>query len=342
MKIYNLALLLLFQFPIVYPVALELLAQGSDTDSLFNPNGFNPDYHKPGIGNIVFKSTDGGQTWQDISAGLPANLQEKSLFRDAVFSNENGLYLRMEKELYHCSANSSASIWEKEVFPDERTSIAPVKAGIVAFNYDGQFLQKQNEKPQWSPSYTTFPEKEIHTVYETAGGTVFIGCDKGLFKSTNSGKTWKQVQSGGWAMKMVESNGVLIASSQKGIIRSGDQGKTWTSVLYEGGVGIDVEAIKGGFAVINYNTESETRRVRTSYDGGKTWQAIDAGLPPSSSISSIIQVGESFYCGHPDGIFKSSDQGKTWELLLPSVDNKVFNLSVSGDVIYAIPMNGGC
>jgi photosystem II stability/assembly factor-like uncharacterized protein len=82
--------------------------------------------------------------------------------------------------------------------------------------------------------------------------------------------------------------------------------------------------------------------VRTSYDGGKTWQAIDAGLPPSLSIASIVQVGESFFCGHPSGIYKSSDQGKTWQLMLPSMGNKVFNLSVSGNVIYAIPRNGGC
>ncbi len=29
--------------------------------------------------NIVFKSTDGGQTWQDISKGLPENLQKDSI-----------------------------------------------------------------------------------------------------------------------------------------------------------------------------------------------------------------------------------------------------------------------
>ena len=143
-------------------------------------------------------------------------------------------------------------------------------------------------------------------------------------------------------MKMVESNGVLMATSQDGILRSTDDGENWDCVLNEGGVGIDIASIKGGFAAINYNTESMTRRVRTSYDDGKTWQPIDAGLPAQLSIASIIEVGEYFFCGHPTGIFRSSDKGKTWQLILPSIENRVFNLSVSGNVIYAIPRSGGC
>ena len=189
---------------------------------------------------------------------------------------------------------------------------------------------------------TNFQVKEIRTVFETAGGTFFIGSNNGLLKSTNSGKTWKQVHTGGWVMKLVESNGVLLATSQGGILRSTDDGENWDWVISEGGVGIAVERIKGGFAAITYNTESMTRRVRTSYDGGKTWQPIDAGLPANLSIASIIQVGEYFFCGHPAGIFRSSDKGKTWKLLLPSIENKVFNLFVSGNVIYAIPRPGGC
>lgn len=166
--------------------------------------------------------------------------------------------------------------------------------------------------------------------------------DEEIFESTNNGKTWRQVYAAGSAMKAVESNGVLMATGQKGILRSFDDGKNWDYVISEGGVGIAIEPIKGGFAAITYSTESKTRRVRTSYDGGNTWQPIDAGLPASLSISSIIQVGENFFCGHPEGVFRSSDQGKTWKLRLPSKDDKVFNLSASGNVIYAVPRNGGC
>lgn len=194
----------------------------------------------------------------------------------------------------------------------------------------------------WLPIYMNFQQKQVNTIFETAGGSVFIGTNDGLFKSTNSGNTWKQVHAGGSVTKLVESNGVLLATSQKGILRSTDDGENWDWVISEGGIGIAVAHIKGGFAAITYNTVSKTRRMRTTYDGGKTWQPIDAGLPANLSITSIIQVGEYFFCGHPTGIFRSSDKGKTWKLLRPSIESKVFSLSVSGDVIYAIPLNGGC
>jgi len=332
MKIYHLVFLLLFQFPFASDEALEFPASSPISNSQQKLSG-----NKSGVVNLVFKSADGGQTWQDISEGLPENLQGGGFFAD-----DNGLYLRAGNGIYHSKPNSTTPFWKKEIFPDEHSSITPGKTGIFAYNYDGQFLQKINGTSVWSPMYSNFQEKMVRTVFETAGGTVFIGSDNGLFKSTNSGKTWKQVHLGGWVMKLVESNGILLATSQGGIIRSSDDGENWDTVISEGGVGIAVECIKGGFAAITYNTSSETRRVRTSYDGGVTWQPIDADLPAQLSIASIIQVGEYFFCGHPIGIFRSSDKGKTWKLLLPSIENKVFNLSVSGNVIYALPRDGGC
>jgi len=293
---------------------------------------------KGAVANIVFKSTDGGQSWQDISEGLPGDKLEGSLF-----VNNRGFYLRTGKYIYHSKSNNKTTLWEKEIFPDEHSNIAPGKSGIFAYNYHlGQFRQKLNGSGEWSPIFENFQLKGIIDVFETAEGTVFIVCDRGrgLFRSTDNGKNWKEVHRGVW--KLVASNGVLMANSINGIIRSTDDGETWETVISEGGVGIDIAPIDGGFAAITFNTQSETRRVRTSYDGGKNWQAIDADLPPSMNISSIIQAGDHFFCGHPNGIYQSGDKGKTWQLIFPSIEGKVFNLYVSGNVIYAIPRDGGC
>jgi photosystem II stability/assembly factor-like uncharacterized protein len=328
MKIFSLAFLLLFLYPFVFPI--------TDSQQKLNKN-------KPGFANIVFKSIDGGQTWQDISEGLPEPVKDDDgVGRNVSFANDNGLYLTDGNGLYHSKPNATAPFWTKEFIPDEHSSITPGKTGIFAYNNDGHFLQKINGTNKWSPIYTNFQQKRVRSVFESAAGSIFICSDYGLFKSTNSGKTWKRVYTGGGAFSVVESSGVLMAICGTGIIRSTDDGENWDFVVNEERRGFQVESIKGGFAVIFYPTASDTRKVRTSYDGGKTWQSIDEGLPVNASITSIIQVGENFFCGHPDGIFRSSDKGKTWKLILPAIKDKVFNLSVSGNVIYAIPRNRGC
>jgi photosystem II stability/assembly factor-like uncharacterized protein len=183
-----------------------------------------------------------------------------------------------------------------------------------------------------------------------------------VLKSTDGGQTWQESSDEPAEIKkpvnVVESEGVLIATGSKGIKRSADNGKHWQWVISEGGVGIAIEPIKGGFAAITYNTKIKSRRIRISLDKGKTWQAIDEGLPPSSFISSIKQMGNYLICGHPDGIFRSSDMGKTWNKVHPGIDEnefkfalwnspsnkpgKVFRIYVSGNVLYAVAGSAGC
>ncbi|RYE15115.1 MAG: exo-alpha-sialidase, partial [Sphingobacteriales bacterium] len=198
-------------------------------------------------------------------------------------------------------------------------------------------------------------EREVRTIFETAGGTVFIGSNNILFRSANSGKTWEPVHAGDGSMKLAESNGVILSTANEGILRSTDDGKNWTPVISEGGAGITVERIDEGFAAIVYNKITQTNTLHISRDNGKTWNAIGEELQPSwyslltkeiggrkssLNILSIKQVGKYLICGRPDGIFRSSDMGKTWKLILPSVENRGFNLSVSGNVIYALPFKG--
>lgn len=330
--------------------------------------------NKSEVGNVVLKSTDGGQTLQDISHGLPENLQREGVRSDGFFANDRGLYIRAGNGIYHNEPNSTTPFWTKEIFPGKQGSIAPGRNGIFAYTFRGQFLQKVNGKSDWSPRYKNFQEqavrinrtmdwmyknykeRQVSGVFETTGGTVFIGSNNAIFKSTNSGKTWKVVRVEGWVMKMAESKGVLLAAGSQGILRSTDDGETWDRVTGEGSVGIAVEPIDEGFAAIAYNAITQTNSVHISRDNGKTWKAIGEGFQPSGSSSfikliggrqpsmpvlAIKQMGNYLLCSRTDGIFRSSDLGKTWKLLLPSVENRGFRLTVSGNVMYAMP-NRGC
>ena len=315
-----------------------------------------PNTTKTEATNIIYQSKDGGQTWQDISQGLP---EYEEL--EGFFAGESDLYLRVNEVMYRSKSNLNTPVWEKEKGLDPRiSSIAFNRSGVIAYNYDGKIYQKTSSAAAWLPVYASFKKHTMRTIFETSDGTIFLGSDNGLFKSVDGGQRWKQVQNEGWVMEMVESEGVLVATGQGGIMRSTDLGEHWEWVISEGGVGIAAELIQGGFAVISYEAKTKSRRIRISLDNGKTWKAIDYGLPPSLSISSIKQLGKYLFCSHPDGIFRSSDMGKTWNRVHSSVDRntinfgnimkldplsdqrRVFKLFVSGQVLYAVARNSGC
>lgn len=311
---------------------------------------------EPAAINIIYQSKDGGQTWEDVSHSLP-----DSQLPESFFAGESDLYLRVMDVLYRSKSNLNTPIWEKVQGLDPQTnSIAFNRSGVMAYNYEGNVYQKKSSADSWVPVFTNFKKSSMRTIFEAADGTLFLGRDNGLYKSADKGRSWKQVQNEGWVMEIVEEDGVLIGTGQKGIMRSTDKGEHWEWVISEGGVGIDVESIEGGFAAITFNTTTQSRRIRISIDGGKTWQAIDAGLQPSMNISSIKQIGNYLICSHPDGIFRSSDNGKTWKMVHAGVekgkikistvwnanpgpdDRKVFTLFVSGNVVYAVAREGGC
>jgi photosystem II stability/assembly factor-like uncharacterized protein len=317
--------------------------------------------NKSGLVKTVFKSTDGGQSWQDISRGLPENLPEDSIRGNSFFANDKGLFLKVGNGLYHSTPNAIAPFWTKEMLSDEYSSIAPDKSGIAAHKYWGINLKKANETSVWSPMFEITEMPRIGTNFVTASGTIFIGTNKGFYKTADDGKTWKHVHAGGAVGHLAESNGVLLAISNRRIIRSTDNGDIWEFVTSEGDAFFDVKQVNGGFAALT-PTSANIRGVSTSYDGGKTWQTDDAGRQDKVVIDSIFrtwntrpdvkafttyvsQIGENLFSAHPKGIFKSSDKGKTWKLMLPSVKDKVLVPLVSGNVIYviyAIPGKGGC
>ena len=212
MKNYILAFLLLFT---VSSFSL-LLDRHSD-----------PKTEKSGTAKIVFKSTDGGQTWQDISKGLPENLREDSIRGNSFFANDRGLFLRFGDGLYHNTPNATAPFWIKEIFPEAHSRIPTGKSGIF---YWGVNLKTTNGTSVWSPIFEDIQASRMRSVFETAGGTIFILTARGLFKTANNGRTWKNVHTQGMDGNLAESNGVLVAVSMRRIIRSTDNGENWQEV----------------------------------------------------------------------------------------------------------------
>lgn len=312
----------------------------------------------PTAANIIYRSADGGQTWQDVSAGLPEKLEVRR-----IFAADRTVFLCSESGLYHSTNPPVARTWEKELLPVDRiTDIFPGQAGPYICSYDNGFYQIIPGRGIWISMHDALTDKTVLAVLETPDGSLFVGCDNGIFKSADRGKSWKQVFADGLVANLVAADGVLVGTGSKGVLRSTNGGEHWDWALTEDGPFPKTGMIEGRFMAISrgaYSWQeanaalfSTTSRLRTSADGGKTWQRMngpsqiaydnDKGLLPVRVIYDLKKVGNYLFCSCDNGISRSSDQGKTWELMLPSTGNAFFDFTVSGQVIYAVKIFGGC
>jgi photosystem II stability/assembly factor-like uncharacterized protein len=347
------------------PENVQSLAAANISFQAMDSIRLDPGVIPPLAANIVYKSMDGGKSWQDVSAGLPVDVEILS-----VFADDSEVILGAQKGLYRSTKPPVAQGWEKDIFPVERiTDISRGWAGPYVSSYDIGIFQIAPGRGIWKSMHDALKNKTVLAVLETPDRTLFVGCDSGIYKSTDSGKTWKQVFSEGMVSSLTLADGVLIGGGFRGILRSSDGGEHWDWVLTEDGMALHTGLIEGRFVAITSGLGPRGKehadplgmaanRLRTSSDGGKTWERMDAGLTQMllrqalsnkeyptgrpAAINAIKEVGKHLFCSLDAGIFRSADGGKTWDLVFPSDGNKSFRLAVSGNVIFAVSVNAGC
>ena len=197
-------------------------------------------------------------------------------------------------------------------------------------------------------------ESDINVVYvgmgEHAPRGVMSSYGDGIYKSTDAGKTWKnmgleltrQISS----IRIHPKNADLVyigaqgaihgASADRGVYKSADGGKTWNKTLYvdENTGCVDLSMDMNNPRIL-YAAMWDYRRLPwemrsggkgsglyKSVDGGDTWEKIQTGLPKelgkmSVSVSKansnkIYLVVESDSQKEQGGLFVSDNAGKNW------------------------------
>jgi len=181
-------------------------------------------------GNVVFRTRDFGDTWDKISPDLTTDDPDKQGEAGGPAWKEN------TTAEYHCTIISFAE--------------SPVEAGVLwAGTDDGNIQLSRDGGESWTDltgnvrGLAEFSPVSHIEPSRTAAGTAYASFDRHmfddlrpqLFKTTDYGRTWKQVATDGipetawiWVVREDPTNTDLLwAGTELGLYASYDAGKSW-------------------------------------------------------------------------------------------------------------------
>jgi len=255
------------------------------------------------IGNGVYKSTDGGETW--THAGLE---NTQSIARVVVHPRDPNIVFvaamghlfgpNEDRGLYKSS--DGGKTWKKAKYVDQFTGFTDVAIDPV------------NPRNMYAVSY-----QRLRTWWGYNGG----GPGSGLWKSTDGGETWTRLQGNGLPQpddKIWGRSGIDIHRANPNIvyaiIESGASGGTGAGVADDGGPLEPGQGGGGGRQGGAPKPDPNRSGVWRSNDAGRTWTFL-SNVNNRPMYYSQIRV----HPANPDIVFqggataqRSTDGGKTW------------------------------
>lgn len=255
-----------------------------------------------GSGSGVYKSTDGGATWQLAANGLP-NADVKALAINPADPNQLYAMADVRGELY--SSTDAGANWKRladtQLFGGFDRALYTSAANdrlLLNLSKPGGLARSLDRGRTWTMLSKGLPgdEREVYVLsvaidpadanvmYAGTGG--FVGQGHGVYKSTDGGDSWSASNRG-----MIDYRITAIA------IDPSD-----SKIVYAG---------------------SDAGELFKSEDGGQTWNNLTAQLPLDPNAHATIQQ-ISFDPGNPDrlylltpnaGLLIGSPGGAQWQVL---------------------------
>jgi photosystem II stability/assembly factor-like uncharacterized protein len=194
-----------------------------------------------------------------------------------------------------------------------------------------------NKEEKWEQTNNGLPIKYIKSIITSGENIVIHGCINAsrrtgeyyrIYISKNKGKSWEIIQTlkgntEEWKNEVYQiatQKNLLIANTFSGIFKSIDSGLNWDSLHFKAHINESSMSINPNTLVSNkkyffMTTESNESNV---YSNG------------------VVHFGETLN-GNGGGIFRSGDNGKTWQRLINGLLDSSFKcLVANGDTIFAL------
>ena len=315
----------------------NMLSRPPIAGAIFSGNSLVSDPKNSGVlylsRNGVFKSVDGGNSWQSFSNGIPGNATVISLTIDrtsnrvlyAGTSDGRGLYKTIDAAVSWQRSDTGlpANRWIRfiAIHPlDNNIIFAGIGDGVGG---PGGIYRSTNAGATWEPlddplaSYTI----EAIVIDPTNPSTLYVGSRRGLplfevQKSIDDGKNWRVVHADESSLTSLvidpQNSAILFAGYLSRLWRSTDYGETWNAVLerpFAYSITVDPNDSQIMFVAGNLG-------VFRSTNGGDTWATVNEGLNALSVTSLALDttMPSTVYASSNSAtaVFKTEDHGETW------------------------------
>jgi photosystem II stability/assembly factor-like uncharacterized protein len=266
-----------------------------------------------GTSGGIFKSTDGGGSWNPASNGLP-RADIRNLMIDPLISTH--LYVGVTWGGGVFKSTDGGANWRSSgsglpVASIHALSVDPIDPNILYAGTAAGLFKSTDGGKSWGRSNKGLPAGSVSliVIHPVTPTTLFAGTSIGVFKSVNGGEDWHSFP-----------------------IR--------TDITLVNLIAVDPTASDTFYAATDKGIFKTT-------NGGGNWNQINNGLPQGPVNHLIIHPGNPvvLYAGTPGGVFRSGDGGKNWRALNAGLNCKnVRNFVMDPlhpETIYAGTKGGG-
>ena len=266
----------------------------------------------------VYKSPDGGHSWQKADEGLAATnrINAITLFKDILFAATDGGIFR---------SSDQAQSWES-VHVNERILSVAAHGDFIFAGVDNHGLLRSKDKGKtWSP-VTTFQAKKARC-FHSFEEMLYVGTDRqGVWGSSDSGTNWIQLSKhfpeNAQVFSLSSVNGRLFAGLyQNGLVAWTSFETGWKKM---GSVTPLALAEIDGTLVVGHNPGgiywSQDQGISWSKGHDKASNSLEPTLEPAplelddnAPVWEMASGNGFIIAGASTGIFVSEDRGHTWQ-----------------------------
>ena len=311
------------------------------------------------VRNNLYRSSDGGTSWQRITQGLDYssnNITDLKLSRQNdglafLGTRGDGIYRSSDKGLTW--QNTSEGLDELVI---DHITVSPTSSKVVIANISDGLYLTQNSGESWQQVFQG--KSSIEALGFSNDGKLVIAANKNqLLLSRDLGATWQTSDRAASGLPLdspivaIESmvgepvDSMWLATQTQGIFETTDKGKTWTKLA----IPISNELVKDLKIIPGLQKSPElfvsTANTGLFYWNNQEWQARTQGLEIDSQAKRMKQPnftelefspdGSVTFLAGFDGLFKSEDQGQKWQDLETLGRSTVVAMAISNDLTLA-------